>query len=146
MRRTFARSNGVTRTPRDFAPVSGQASTRVARLLVRVRHVALRLLRCRYLLNLHQRVHDPRGGRPTGVTVRTATSRQRDVHAVLPRRQAETLTHDCARIEVVVIAISVHGSRQRRRAGFAVHLHFPTTPLATAYNAQVIVVQDARAR
>ena len=94
------------------------------------------------LLNLNQRVHHLKTGRPTGVTVRTAALGDGYIDVVLTGWHSETLPNNRGRIMVVVILVCVHRSRQRRRARFAVHLHFPTTPLATAYNAQVIVVQD----
>ena len=99
---TFARSSRL-HVPRDFAPVSGGTSTRVARLLVRIRHVALRLLRRRaHLLNLNQRVHHLKTGRPTGVTVRTGVSGDGYIDVMSTRGHSETLTNNRGRIVVVV--------------------------------------------
>ena len=100
--RTCARPSRL-HVPRDFAPVSRRAGTRVARLLVRVRHAALRLLRRRaHLLHLNERVHHLETGRPTGVTVRTAALGDGYIDVVLARCHSETLTNDRGRIVVVV--------------------------------------------
>jgi len=69
-----ARSRGRN-APRDFAIVSRTASTLSTGLFVGVSDIALRLLCRGHLLRLNQRVHDPSAGRPTGVTVGTASPR-----------------------------------------------------------------------
>ena len=88
--------------PRDFAIIAHSASTRVAELSVGVRNVALRLLGGSNLLDLNQRVHHLKTGRPTGVTVGTAVSGNGYIDVMSTRRHSETLPNDRGRIVVVV--------------------------------------------
>ena len=90
-------------------------------------------------------MHDPRRGSPSGVTVGTACPRDGNIDAVFARSHTGTLTNDNGRIVVVVANLSVHRARHRRSTRFTIHLHFPATPLVTAHNAQVVVVQDTHA-
>ena len=131
-RRTCARSNRKTSFPSDFPGVSRQTCAGGTWLLVGVRDVArARKTRAR-LLDLNQRVHDPRRGCPTGVTISPTTPRDGNVDGVLARSHARTLTHDGGRVVVVVATVCVHRSRQRRSTRFPIHLQFPSTPLAMA--------------
>ena len=54
------------------------------------------------LLNLNQRVHHLKTGRPTGVTVRTAALGDGYIDFVFARWHSETLTNNRGRIVVVV--------------------------------------------
>jgi len=97
----------------------------------------------RGFLDLKKRVHDVRGGRPSGVAISTAATGDGDVDREFTWVKTSALAHHCGRIVVVVAAISVHGSRNRHWARTAVDQDFPTTPLATSNDAQVVVVKDS---
>ena len=111
-------------------------------LLVRVTQIRVRRIS---LLDLNQRMHDPRRGRPSGVTISPTIPRNSNVDGVFARSHAGTLAHDGGRIMVVVAFICVHRSRQRRSTRFTIHLQFPSTPLTVTNNTEVVVVQDPHA-
>ena len=79
--------------------------TELTVLLIRVTQIRNRRTR---LLDLNQRVHDPRRGSPPGVTVGTTRPRDGNVDIVFARSHAGTLTHDGGRIVVIVATERVY--------------------------------------
>ena len=89
-------------------------------------------------------MHDVRGGRPSGVAISTAATGDGDIDPTLTLTQTRALAENGGRIEVVVATASVNRSCQRCWARTAIDLDFPTTPLATTDNTQVVEVKDSR--
>ena len=60
------------------------------------------------LLDLNQRVHDPRRGSPSGVTVGTTAPGDGNFDGMFARSHTGTLTHDGGRIVVIVATERVY--------------------------------------